>query len=431
MAGYAEYGLAAQAFQNKSSFNNQTPFVIQAVRVRFTFLDLEGIKADYPKLFTKYQQYDTLGGILFEPFSNPIVPTSEVFEDNLIENYNFAKPLFPNIRQVPLLNEITYVVSFPSTKTQNPTNIDLNQTDFYYFQPINLWNTSHQNAFPDPLIDYYVQSDSQTKNVSYQRAEAGASTNSEAPPPQINLGKTFVERSNIKYLQPYEGDVIYEGRWGQSIRFGSTVLDQNPWSRIGENGDPILILRNGQAPTETEAWIPTIEEINKDLGSIYFGSTQQLPLEASSYNYSSYQSNPPVIPNQYSGSQIIITSGRLVFNSSLDHILLSSNMSVNLNAVESVNVDTDTMVIQTNKLYLGDKEADEPLLLGNQTVDLLEELIDSLQSFMNTCQTLVGVPAGVLMAPLNQKALTVNTTLTALKTRLTNQELTSKDNFTI
>ena len=49
---------------------------------------------------------------------------------------------------------------------------------------------------------------------------------------------------------------------------------------------------------------------------------------------------------------------------------------------------------------------------------------------MNTCQTLVGVPAGVLIAPLNQKALTVNTTLTALKTRLTNQELTSKDNFT-
>jgi hypothetical protein len=192
-----------------------------------------------------------------------------------------------------------------------------------------------------------------------------------------------------------------------------------------------LIIRNGQAPTETEAWIPTIEKINEDLGSIYFGSTQQLPLEASSANYSSYQSNPPTIPNQYDGNQIIITSGRLIFNSSLDHILLSSNMSINLNAIESVNVDTDTMVIQTGKLYLGDKEADEPLLLGNQTVDLLEELIDSLQSFMNTCQTLVGVPAGVLMAPLNQKALTVNTTLTALKTRLTNQELTSKDNFTI
>jgi hypothetical protein len=431
MAGYAEYGLAAQAAQGQSFFDQPGQFVIQPVRVRFTFLDPVAIKNEYPKLFDKYGSYDTLGGILFEPFSNPIVPTSDVFEDNLIFNYNFAKPLFPNIRQVPLLNEITYIVSFPSTRTQDPRNIDLNQTDYYYFQPINLWNTLHQNAFPDPLIDYNLESDSQPKNISYQRAEAGASTNSDAPPPEIDLGNTFVERSNIKYLQPYEGDIIYEGRWGHSIRFGSTVLDQNPWSIIGENGDPILIIRNGQAPTETEAWIPTIEKINEDLGSIYFGSTQQLPLEASSANYSSYQSNPPTIPNQYDGNQIIITSGRLIFNSSLDHILLSSNMSINLNAIESVNVDTDTMVIQTGKLYLGDKEADEPLLLGNQTVDLLEELIDSLQSFMNTCQTLVGVPAGVLMAPLNQKALTVNTTLTALKTRLTNQELTSKDNFTI
>jgi hypothetical protein len=431
MAGYAEYGLAAQTAQDQSFFDTQGQFVIQPVRVRFTFLDPVAIKNEYPKLFDKYGSYDTLGGILFEPFTNPIVPTSDVFEDNLIFNYNFAKPLFPNIRQVPLLNEITYIVSFPSTRTQDPRNVDLNQTDYYYFQPINLWNTLHQNAFPDPLIDYNLESDSQPKNISYQRAEAGASSNEDAPPPEIDLGNTFVERSNIKYLQPYEGDIIYEGRWGQSVRFGSTVKDQNPWSRIGENGDPILILRNGQAPTETEAWIPTIEKINEDLGSIYFGSTQQLPLEAASSNYFSYQSNPPAIPNQYSGSQIIITSGRLVFNSSLDHILLSSNMSINLNAIESVNVDTDTMVIQTSKLYLGDKEADEPLMLGNQTVDLLEELIDSLQSFMNTCQTLVGVPAGVLLAPLNQKALTVNTTLSALKTRLNNQELTSKDNFTI
>jgi hypothetical protein len=431
MAGYAEYGLAAQAAQNQSYFDQAGQFTIQPVRVRFTFLDPEAIKNEYPKLFDKYGAYDTLGGILFEPFTNPIVPTSDVFEDNLVFNYNFAKPLFPNIRHVPLLNEITYVVSFPSTRTQDPRNVDLNQTDYYYFQPINLWNTSHQNAFPDPLIEWNLESDSQPKNVSYQRAEAGASSNADAPAPEIDLGNTFVERSTIKYLKPYEGDIIYEGRWGQSIRFGSTVKDQSPWSKIGENGDPILILRNGQAPIETEAWIPTLEKINEDSGSIYFGSTQQLPLDASSVDYSSYQSNPPIFPNQYSGSQIIITSGRLVFNSKSDHILLSSLKSINLNAVESVNVDTDTMIIQTGKLYLGDKNADEPLLLGNQTVDLLEELIDSLQSFMNTCQTLTGVPTGVLMAPLNQKALAVNTTLNALKTRLNNQELTSKDNFTI
>jgi hypothetical protein len=426
---YVDFGLAAQEANNRSSFAQQGQFVIQPVRVRFTFLNPESIKNDLPKLFDKYGGYDTLGGILFDSFTNPTVPTSDVFEDNLTENYNFAKPLFANIRQVPLLNEIAYVVSFPSTKTQDPRNVDLNQTDYYYFQPINLWNTLHQNAFPDPLVEFNAQSSPQPKNVSYQRAQAGATTNSDAPEPEINLGNTFVERDNIKYLQPYEGDIIYEGRWGHSIRFGSTVLNENPWSQVGENGDPILILRNGQAPTETEAWIPTIEEINEDLGSMYFGSTQQLPLEAASTDYTSYQSNPPTVPNQYSGSQIIITSGRLVFNSSNDHILLSSNKSINLNSVESFNVDTDTAVIQSSKIYLGDKNADEPLLLGNQTVNLLDQLIESLKVFMTTCQTLTGVPAGVLMAPLNQMASTVNNQLDLLQKDL--QNITSKDNFTI
>lgn len=423
------YGLAAQEAQNRESFNQPGQFVIQPVRVRFTFIDPEDVKKTYPRLFDKYGSYDTLGGILFEPFTNPVVPTSEVFEDNLIENYNFAKPLFPNIRQVPLLNEITYIVSFPSTRTQNPRNVDLNQTDYYYFQPINLWNTLHQNAFPDPLVDYNAESNPQPKNINYQQVQAGAVSNADAPPPEINLGNTFVERDNIKYLKPYEGDIIYEGRWGQSVRFGSTVLNQNPWSKVGENGDPILILRNGQAPSNTEAWIPTIEEINKDLGSIYFGSTQQLPLNAASTDYSSYSSNVPTIPNQYSGSQIIITSGRVVFNSSNDHILLSSNKSINLNSIDSVNIDTDTAVIQSNKLYLGDKNANEPLLLGNQTVDLLDQLIESLKVFMVTCQTLVGTPAGVPLAPLNAISTTVNNTLNLLQQDLKN--ITSKDNFTI
>jgi ABC-type proline/glycine betaine transport system permease subunit len=48
---------------------------------------------------------------------------------------------------------------------------------------------------------------------------------------------------------------------------------------------------------------------------------------------------------------------------------------------------------------------------------------------MTTCQTLTGVPAGVLMAPLNQMASTVNNQLDLLQKDL--QNITSKDNFTI
>jgi hypothetical protein len=425
------YGLSAQEDQNSSHFDNPGYFSITPVRVHFTFINLEKIKIDFPILFKKYGEYDTLGGIMFDSFTNPILITNTSKEDNLLKNYNFAKPLFPNIQHIPLINEITYIISFPSTNTQNPRNIDLNQISYYYFQPLNMWNTLNQNAFPDPLTDYNKESDSQITNTSYQQAQAGATVNQDAPESEINLGKTFKEKDNIKHLQPYEGDIIYEGRWGQSIRFGSTVLNQNPWSSTGEEGSPILIIRNGQAPSETATWIPTIEEINNDLGSIYFGSNQQLPLNAASINYSSYQtsSTPPTSPDKYTSNQIIITSGRLVFNSSQDHILLSSNTSINLNAINSVNIDTDSAIIQSKKLYLGDKDADEPLLLGNQTVDLLDTLLESLKSFLNICETLTGTDPGIPLAPLNAIAVKINITIEKLQSDLKN--IISKDNFTI
>ena len=425
------YGLSAQEDQNRSHFDNPGYFSITPVRVHFTFINLEKIKIDFQILFKKYGEYDTLGGIMFDSFTNPILITNTSKEDNLLKNYNFAKPLFPNIQHIPLINEITYIISFPSTNTQNPRNIDLNQISYYYFQPLNMWNTLNQNAFPDPLTDYNKESDSQITNTSYQQAQAGATVNQDAPESEINLGKTFKEKDNIKHLQPYEGDIIYEGRWGQSIRFGSTVLNKNPWSSTGEEGSPILIIRNGQAPSETATWIPTIEEINNDLGSIYFGSNQQLPLNAASINYSSYQtsSTTPISPDKYTSNQIIITSGRLVFNSSQDHILLSSNTSINLNAINSINIDTDSAIIQSKKLYLGDKDADEPLLLGNQTVDLLDTLLESLKSFLNICETLTGTDPGIPLAPLNAIAVKINITIEKLQSDLKN--ITSKDNFTV
>ena len=134
-------------------------------------------------------------------------------------------------------------------------------------------------------------------------------------------------------------------------------------------------------------------------------------------------------PNQYDKNQVIINSGRVLLNSNEDHILLSSNQSVNVNAYSSFNVDTENVVLQSNKIYLGDKNADEPLLLGNQTVQLLDELISNLKTFMNVCQTLVGVPAGAPVVPLNSISSTINSNLTLIQRELDN--IKSKDNFTI
>ena len=151
-----------------------------------------------------------------------------------------------------------------------------------------------------------------------------------------------------------------------------------------------------------------------------------------SSNYDSYTSNPPTIPNQYSGSQVIINSGRVLINSQTDHVMLSSGLSINLNAAQSVNIDTDNIVVQSNKMYLGSKEANEPLLLGNATVDVLNSLIDVLKQFLDITgnpSIMISTPAATPLAPLNAISQTISNSLSLIQRDL--ESIKSKDNFTI
>ena len=76
---------------------------------------------------------------------------------------------------------------------------------------------------------------------------------------------------------------------GNSIRFGSTSPNkvQNYWSSTGAIGNPITIIRNGQGKQENDiAWIPTIENINRDPSSIYLTQGQKIVVDDIDNNFS-------------------------------------------------------------------------------------------------------------------------------------------------
>ena len=368
--------------------------LITAVRVKSIVLD-----ASHPR-FKELGEWNGLGTIEFQDVNNPIDSPS----------YSTAVPLNPNSKNFPLINEIVYLITLPDNNIGTLTS----STKSYYINSIALWNHPHHNAYPaNPNTPLPAQQKdyTQTQLGSVRRLTDGST--------EIYLGQTFKERSNIHPLLPFEGDVIQEGRWGNSIRFGSTVQNTpNNWSSTGTNGDPITIIRNGQrVDANSEGWVPITEDINQDLSSIYATSTQQIPLNAASTNYTSYKT-APTTPNQYSGNQVIINSGRLVFNSSADHILLSSTKTINLNAVSSVNIDTPTTIIQSNEVYLGSKDATEPVLLGDSTVNLLHTLVQNLKAFTDICSTVVGTAPGVPLGPLNAAASQLSITLAQLDINL-------------
>ena len=358
-----------------------------------------------------------MGTIEYDNVQNPSSPQ---------EKYLTAKPLDSSLKNFPLINEIVYILSLPNTEIWDTTTSKTK----YYINTVGIWNHPHHNAFPQ---NSNILPPSQQKD--YEQTQVGSVRRVTDQSTEIFLGRTFKERANIHPLLPFEGDRIIEGRWGNSIRFGSTVkgqIEPNEWSSTGTDGDPIIILRNGQGQNpgdlgeaSNEGWLPITELINNDDSSIYLTSTQKIPIKVSSTNiYYSYKTKPTA-PNQYAGRQIILNSGRLVFNTTEDHLLLSSKKSINLNSVESINFDTTQPIILSTYpvsdgggVFLGSKIASESVLLGDSTIELLKTLLKELQTLTNILSTQVGVPPGTPLAPTNTQAALTNITVTNLLNQL-------------
>jgi hypothetical protein len=416
--------------KNLNSKNNNTNLLevsslsslITAVRVIYILLD----DSD-PIKFKKYGGWNGLGTIEYESITSP-------------GTTSFAFPLYSNLKNYPLINEIVYTISFPSTSIGKANTSERK----YYLNTISLWNHPHHNAYPTS-----ANTPPPEQRKDYIETQLGSAKIITDENKQISLGKTFYERSNIHPLLPFEGDVIQEGRWGNSIRLGSTVGGSssptitNDWSNSGINGDPITIFRNGQGEQTDEGWIPITENINNDKSSIYLTSTQIIPLKASSTNYTSYESSgyeAPITPDNFNDNQIILNSGRLIFNSNNDHILLSSAKSINLNSKTSVNIDTDKFIVQSNNTYLGNiKLATEPLMLGKKTTDLLRDLINKLTPLvtaLQSIQTAPTVPSSPvvflnLIEPTTNLLIILNSLKTELGASSENCTLISKNNFTV
>ena len=232
--------------------------ILTAVRVIDIILDI-----NHP-LAQEKGNYDSIGTIFYHNLDD-----NDSTKNN--KTASTASPLFPHLKYYPLINEIVLVL------TTNDKNIyEGKQKSTYYLPQINMWKHPHHNALPSPLIKTLEQSEN-----SYEEAESGLN-NRGVNNEELKLGRYFKEKTNIKPLIPYEGDLILEGRFGNSIRFGSTnnsdnISNPNNWSDLGNTGDPITIIRNGQSNNlDEKGFIPTVENIGEDASNIYLTSNQRI-----------------------------------------------------------------------------------------------------------------------------------------------------------
>jgi hypothetical protein len=387
-------------------------------RVRDIILD-----SSHPR-FVEFGEWNGIGTIFIESTKNPVF--SEQIP--LIPAY----PAFPNIKQYPLINEVVPIIYLTDTDvTESTTSVSA-----YYLPPVNVWNSQIHNAIPSSN----VLPDSQQKD--YQQVEAGSVRRITDQSTEINLGQTFNENNviDVHPLLPYEGDIIYEGRFGNSIRLGSTVNNAkipNTWSSVGENGSPIFIIRNGQGPLTTESWVPTSEDINNDKSSIYLTSTQQIPLFPASNRTDSYRkSTLPEAVGTYSGEQIILNSGRLVFNAKNDSIILGAEKSIHLTSDTSVNIDGGSQIaIVAPKVYLGSTTGIEgtqlqSVVLGENLNVVLGEVSSFLLSLGVYFQTAID-STGAPIASLQQASSKANQLGQSIQNIVNGKNLLSKQVKTV
>ena len=147
------YGISALT-QNYSKPTEVAQVDKEIISVRVLDIILDDSHPD----FEKYGGWNGVGTIFYDTIG---VPTG-------LDNINNAYPLFPNQKSYPLINEIVPIVFLTSISSQ----LDTTRTTAYYLPPINLWNSQHHNALPDPTSEIV-----QASLDDYEQAEQGSIRN--------------------------------------------------------------------------------------------------------------------------------------------------------------------------------------------------------------------------------------------------------------
>ena len=385
-----------------------------------------------------------------------MIQVRRIYSDqNLIDQANlpWAVPLTKNIKQYPLIHEIVLTTSYVSK--QNVESIDAEVV--YYHDIVNIWGSVHHNALPflsipDPSSD----TENESKIEEYKSAGFGNPNLSGDEGSDIEYGETFKEQPRIRPIQPYEGDLTIEGRFGNSIRFGSAVKaisgQENTWSdpSTDDPAEPILIIRNGQDQDLEDGGEHVVETPDNEASSIWMTKGQTVPLTFGSTKYDalSFDAGENTVGEDLTApttdslideegerqGQILLTSNRLVFNSREAGTFIFGGGGIGLTTETDMTIDagiellvdtpsiylnaTEKLEIEAPLIYLGKSQQSEddggvgatqatkghPLVLGDEDdlwkstlCDIIDAMLTTLQSEIHP--TPVGPSGPPIQAP--------------------------------
>ena len=331
--------------------------------------------------------------ILYDAQGNKLPIGSIIYQDILTPvdkeaDLPYAYPLTNAIKQLPFVNEIVMILTGPTPDFQENSSQVLN----YYSSVLNIWGNPHHNALPTQGVDF-----------------------------EFPIGKDIPELKDINPLYPFPGDVLIQGRQGQSIRMGGYKTGKNPWTGTTNNGKPFTIIRNGQVKTKNGI-DSIIEDADKDANSIYMMSDHIVKITPANKKQVTYDVLPQT-SNQYLGNQIVLNGGRITINAKEESAFISAKEAIGLNA-RTLNFDaTDYVCIDGKTILLGEKARTSPLtsrqpvIRGLVMQNWANDLLDALQSVSTAMAQAVAVSGGPVTS-LVEEGAALQASITTLRTSL-------------
>jgi hypothetical protein len=276
-----------------------------------------------------HPQYSRVDGYNVGAIKVRIFDVNESLEDSQLP---YADPIDTTILQYPLIGELVVIHKI--------------RGNFFYGSKVAIARRIQENGM--------IGLNNAMNNPAGNTLSAAATNQVEISNNGHKFGEYFRPDSRVRQLKHFEGDTIFQGRMGNTIRFGSSQMDPS-----SEGLAPNIIIRAGQGKNiETESVsIDTVfglvtEDINKDASSIWITSNQIVPFEPATIDAFSFFRSINEAPQTFDKAQIIINSDRVVLNSKANDIMLFSNKEIYLNSKSYVSIDTDRNILLTANISI-------------------------------------------------------------------------------
>lgn len=333
----------------------------------------------------------------------PLISEKLTDKDQLL----WAYPLECNLSEYPLINELVVLVTYKDqlyyTRKVNYHNWPNNNLDFA-IDPATSGKVNNQ-LFSNTPLSGTKESKTNYKGDTGFRGYAG---------------KYFVSNNKIRTIKRFEGDLLIESRFGQTIHM--TAYDANRSNDAGDprykdyndSGNPMIVIRNRQRPLVKSGQkliphkkLPPIfgteqekntggyleENINHDGSTIAITSGQTISQYVTTCYKKMFGDGEETIKFQgattfktptLNGDQIVINTDRLILSSRYGETLHYSKKRYGIVTDNEYTVDAHQQIILTTNtktvinspaIYLGEYDmTNEPVLLGQTSVNWLYEL---------------------------------------------------------